>query len=448
MGTLFKGEEEGGVRLRAGNPIISDTSYYFVVDANISPSLIKKQILPIPSQVQPRLLGRLEEWEAWAVQIPDEVDDRTREWCNQIGHPLEKPLWRLQVVSPPPLRYSSSGLPIFEIGVEAIIAVFPPRQPLDAATPTELVIECNNSQVSYLPIYTKSNLFEKSHPFEDDIRRGLPIYFALPLHSVGIYRIRSILGRVIPLTFTTIPPAGFEVGLATLTEQPSPLKITVTNNTSNICIRAFDSSHLKTDLPYISEESLPTIEVDCPSPIDVYWSCGEIHGQRQALTSRDVNSYLSDHLALASTNKCMFILHVDAGNFGFLRLHFLPLTEPVSDIAFDATTISQRVRWLSVAVPALARQGASTVYIPGDIKQSLAQLKSLPHGAALARLTQVPVSLLPHLTMLSRLLDTHTYNFMSGLKNRTTFQKLQKFDIAGQGRKYPRQMQCKEISHE
>jgi hypothetical protein len=126
----------------------------------------------------------------------------------------------------------------------------------------------------------------------------------------------------------------------------------------------------------------------------------------------------------------------------------LPLIEPVSDIAFDATTISQRVRWLLVAVPALAHQGASTVSIPGDIKQSLAQLKGLPHGAALAGITQVPVSLLPHLKMLARLLEMDTYNFMGGLKNRTTFQKLQKFDIAGQGGKYQMHVQSKEISHE
>lgn len=446
-GSLFKGEGEGGVRLRAGNSIISGTSYYFVFNANTSPYLIKKQILPIPSPVQPRLLGRLEEWEAWAVQIPDDVDDITREWCNQIGYPLEKPLWRLQVVSPPPLRYSSSGLPIFEVGVEAIIAVFPPP-PLEGPTPTELVIECNTTQVAYLPIYTKSNLLEKSHPFEDDIKRGFPIYFALPLHSLGTYRLRSLLGRVIPLTFTTIPPADFEVGLAALTEQPSPLKIYVRNNKSNICIRAFDSGHIKTDLPHIDEESLPTIEVDCPSPIDVQWSYGEIHGRRQALASRDVTSYLSDPLALASTNKCMFILHLDAGNFGFLHLRFLPLAEPVSDISLDVTAISQRVRWLSVAVPALVRQGTSTISIPGVIQQSLAQLENLLHGASLARITQVPVSLLPHLTMLARLLDSHTYNLTSGLKSRTTFQKLQKSDIAHQGVKYQEHMQSKEISHE
>jgi len=166
----------------------------------------------------------------------------------------------------------------------------------------------------------------------------------------------------------------------------------------------------------------------------------------------NVNAYLSDHLALASKNKCMFVLHIDAGNFGSLRLHFLPLVRPSSDnsieiasaVSTDTIMIAQRVRWLSVAIPALARQGVSTVSIPSDIQRSLVQLKSIP----LTQLSRVPVSLLPHLKVLAQLLDTPTCNLMSGMKNRTTFQKQKTFDIAGQGEKISNSNEPKEIAHE
>lgn len=446
MGTLFMGDEEGGVRLRAGKSITPGTSYYLVVQANALSFLTKKQILSIPSTVQPHLLGQNDEWEAWVIHIPSKVDDLTREWCTRINHPLEKPLWRLELVSPPPLRYSTSRIPIVEVGTEAIIAAFPPSTALEATNSIELIIECDDPQTSNTSIHMKTSL-------EDNIGQERPIYLALPLHVVGTYRVRSMVDRVAPFTFTTVS-AEFETEVDAITEQPAPLKVSVANTPSHVYLHAFDTSHHKTNLPRMSKGSLPDIEVDCLSPVNIYWSCGELRGQRQVLAPTDVTIYLAEQLHLMATNTHMFVLHIDAGNFGTLRLHFLPLieespgmsTRTSSWTAADTLIIAQRARWLSVAVVAFTRHGVPTMTLPRNLHTSLAQLEDLPGGASLAQLTRIPCVLLPYLNMLAQLLDTPNYKQISSLKNHSSYQEQQPLDMITQEKRS--HMQSEEVFYD
>ena len=125
-GTLFGGPELEGLRLQTGELIVPGASYYFVAQDAPAQPLSGSSIPLIPAHLEPRELLARVGWKAWELRIPAVVDERVREWCLRVGHPVGEPAWRLDLVTPPPSRYSASGVPVVGIGHEVIIAAYPP----------------------------------------------------------------------------------------------------------------------------------------------------------------------------------------------------------------------------------------------------------------------------------------------------------------------------------
>ncbi len=351
-GTLFKGEDEGGIRLRAGVLLVPGNSYYFVVHTGLSQSLQNQQVLPIPSEAEPSFLGVQDGWETWKIQIPFDVKDGIHKWCTLIGHPVEEPVWRLQLVSPPPLRYSNDGLPVVESGSEVIVAASPPSTPNEgSALSTVLAMEHDNKYITCIPIHTQALQ-------EVGLNQPPVLYFALFLKKAGIYRLRSLADRANSLVFTAVS-SEFPNSPETTVKRPLALHVCVELTSSHISLYAFDTDVHQMNLFHVREHDTPSIEVQSPVPVDLSWSYGGLHTHVQDVAPADVMKYVSEHLYGSCASRQVFNLSIDAGNFGAIQLHFTPAAEqkrehltefPLKSIS-QVPAIAQRIRWLSRVIP-------------------------------------------------------------------------------------------------
>jgi len=339
-------------------------------------------------------------WRAWELHVPSMVNDRVRDWCLRIGHPVGEPTWRLALLSPPPPRYSASGLPIVEVGHEVIIAAYPPLS-TGVMEGVDLLAECDRQVIAHVAIRPTS---------------GEPLYLAWPITQEGEHRLRAARGRVAPLMFESVaaePPAV----PPTLTVQPKPLEVAIAGGSSELLLRAFldGSGPHEIRLSSLGGNATPVITVQCLAPLEVSWSCGPIRGRRHRVPPQEVQHVLAEDLTAGVANGHVFRLHIDAGNFGMLRIYLHPaaLTESSTAAPPGMPTVlslsphtARRVRWLAQTIPALLERGEiTTTPLPSAIRAALARLDDLPEGCTLGQLTVAPRLLLPHLKALARALN-------------------------------------------
>lgn len=425
-GTLFSGPELGSLRLRAGEPTVPGASYYPVAIDDRGQPLSRSTVLPIPTDLNPRELPPRGGWRAWEVRIPSAVNERVREWCLRVSHPLAEPAWRLDLVSPPPRRYSASGLPVVEVGHEVVIAAHPPSPLTGPAESVELVVESEGSALARLPIRSAGfpppphSAFKAERSRDDSSDwRGGPVYFAWPVTQEGVYRLRAASGCVTPLTFAAVSAEpGSEP--PDLTAGPAQLEVILVNGSSELRLRAFidGSGPHEISLSPLGGGTTPEIAVRCPAPVDMSWWCGQIRGRRECMQPEEVQDLVAPDLTAASVGGRVFRLQIDAGNFGMLRIHLLPgrLAESKTAVHTGApATVSlspraaRRARWLAQAVPALLERGdMATAPLPRDIRAALARLDGLQEGLTLGFITAAPRVLLPHLKALAQALDEPT----------------------------------------
>jgi len=130
---------------------------------------------------------------------------------------------------------------------------------------------------------------------------------------------------------------------------------------------------------------------------------------------QEVQHVLAEDLTAGVANGHVFRLHIDAGNFGMLRIYLHPaaLTESSTAAPPGMPTVlslsphtARRVRWLAQTIPALLERGEiTTTPLPSAIRAALARLDDLPEGCTLGQLTVAPRLLLPHLKALARALN-------------------------------------------
>ena len=399
LGTLFSGEENSKICLRVGTPIIPGSSYYFVSYINSINTFHEESFVPLPSSLQPQLLGQQGEWRAWMIKVPSSVSIEIHDWFTRIGHPLAKPSWKLSLISPPPLRYSVDGLPIMVVGTEAIFVASPPVA--DVIQPIELFVECNGTPIGSL--FLPTNMQQGEISFTNEA-----CYFALPLKFDGEYKVYA---RAIDMTlFTFMVEANYShLTPETITQQPLPLKVSVTSSLTKVHLYAFDVVSDKISLPKIFQRDIPSIEVECPVLADIICSCGAFYEGKQKMPSSEVKKYVAEHLQISLDSGQMFTISFDAGNFGTVCLHLFPALEesvhtPDIENKELIAAIVQRAQWLSLAIPALMHQ--DVVPIPHNIQTSLSHLKYWYQNEQLANLTYIPRVYLPHLHMLTWLLNT------------------------------------------
>jgi hypothetical protein len=135
--------------------------------------------------------------------------------------------------------------------------------------------------------------------------------------------------------------------------------------------------------------------VRCPVPVDVSWSFGQIRGRSRRVHPEEVQDQLAADLSEGLTSGHLFLLQVDAGNFGRLRVHLLPATtaqlrtvacKGPSNTGALPPGIAQRARWLCRAMPTLMRRpDVTAVPLPSDVRAALVELEDVPGALAIAK---------------------------------------------------------------
>jgi hypothetical protein len=404
-GTLFKGDEDGGVRLAPGKPLESEANYYFVFHHESHQLLCERQILPMPLELKARFINLYDGWEAWIFKIPSEVKKVLREWSLRLGHSIKEPTWKLKFVSPPPLNYTMGGLPSIPLNTETVFAVIPPAI-LAEEESVLLAMEHDNKFVSSISINTKTSSTGK-------VRYNETSYFGLSLQKTGFYRLQLLTSRADAITFNVVSvslPTSLDV-----IRQPLSLEVYVTSDTSGKTVYIFTSLHQGIDEVDIYEDKALDIQLICPISVDVSWSCGIQNGRKISASPEDAAAYMINHLHIAFSTGNIFMLQIDAGNFGLVQIRFHPMPIQHSEISNDIPhrssrrddAIALRVRWLSTVITAHLNQRAPTIQLSSLTITSLSQLRNWPEGRKLVSLTRIPRAFLPNLYELVRMLDQH-----------------------------------------
>lgn len=385
-GTLFAGAEVEGVRLRPGEPVAPNTSYYLVVSASSG----RRPATYLPRTVQRRWLGQFHGWEAWELHLPSVADSSLLEWCQSIGHPLEEPVWRIALVSPPPRQYHANGLPVIAAGEEALIQVAPPPGGTLVEAPTEVCIERDGSPVAHITLNGDG-----------------PQHFTVPVSVAGAYRLWAPEGRVAPLAFSVIAldPA---TGGWSLVSQPGALRVSIRYGDFSVDLDAFRDGPGPYELELTPPP--PALTVNCPGPVDLSWSVGELRCRRLEVPAVEVADCLATDLSKGLSSNWRFILRIDAGTFGTLQLQLVPARAPAgvhkqAQAALLPAPLVRRARWLAAVLSSpLYDLPACTVPLPLDVRATLNRLRSYPQFTVLAHATAAPVELAPHVYALARAL--------------------------------------------
>lgn len=382
-GMLFGDEKSGCIRLHPKQVVFPGNAYFFV----------SSQTQSIPHEISPHSLGTRNSWRAWRVLIPEkmntDVHTQVAKWCAGIGHPLKEPSLQLTLISPPALQYTPKGVPMLKAAQDVLIKIAFPKDAVRVAEECELLVECDGSLVAQSTQSIRGQGF-----------------FSFPLPIPGEYAIRERNGQVRPFTFTVTSSSSQKMNI------PEPLKIIVSSEQHTLNLSAFDeianqNGKYEIDLALFGKESVLTVGVFCPVPIDVTWSCGSKRGQRRGIDTGSVKDYLAECLPFAFEFHEKFSLTIDAGTFGWLDLYLNPPPNMELSIANLPPIVVQRMRWLTSAIMAQAQQGRQ-VPLPQNVRATLGALAIQADVIPWARRTHVPEMLLPHACALAYTVERYS----------------------------------------
>ncbi len=423
-GTLFAGPDFGGLRLPPREPVAAGATCYLLVVREAPGSAVRAGMAPIPAEFQPRELGRIGIWTAWELSVPSSISDRVRDWLLALGHPTEDPAWRLSLVSPPPVGYSPSGMPLIAPGARLIIAVQPPPSGTGRSDSISLVAERDGIPIAQLWIDSTDGLRVlgrhspevqagrvDDHGGNASAERAL--YFAWSITEGGGYRLRASAGRVSPLAFAV--SADDASDSADLAFQPEPLEVLVTNGSAETRVHAFVDGPGPHEIPMppsVAGHGTMVVTVRCAAPVDASWSSGQTHGRADRVRADEVQDLIAADLNAAQSGRRLFMLRLDAGSFGRLHLQFVPAVDvhPGAPMGLEGAVsltrlAARRAHWLATALPALLeRQDMDLAPLPGNTGSVLARVHNMHEASPLAGITAAPRPVVPHLRAVARAL--------------------------------------------
>lgn len=349
--TLFRGDS--GVRLPEGSLIEPGETYTLVVPFHLAADLRKSP----PAVLLPESLGQVDQWRAWSIQIPVEVDEQILSWCKRAGFRVAEPRSKLNLVTPPS-AYTHAGQAIITVDEELVLALTPQQRQ-------------EGGEVNFFTV-----CFKQTGAFCINVENSV----ATPIHVV--VETPSTLLQPLP---------------------PAPLTLRIHWGEHTFQFNAFRDTSGPHQLahPTISKEQALYVEVICDTPINLTLDLGDNRRQLERLSTDEAGSLITEMLQAASRRKVHLSAQIDGGVFGRLRF-VLPALSVMNDatISLPPETL-RRARWLAVVLPALTRS-APTVPIPISTRHIFTRIAELPGCATLNNLYVVPTTLLPVVRAIAR----------------------------------------------
>jgi hypothetical protein len=392
--TLFLGEDEQGIRLPPGKSVERGASYIAVIASPSAQTTGQRQMLPIPEALQPIALGTNRDWEAWQISVPLVVDQSTRRWCERIGVSVAEPVWRVELVSPPPHGFWMNGLPVVAPETDLIIVLLPP-QGSERSERLDIILEREGTAIAH------ASLDPSIAP------DTTATYLRAKVGEEGIYRLRSTSGGFASVYFQAIQSSTEPI--EELGSRPAPLRVTVSN-----AMQRWEVDALLDGIgPYevTMGQHLEDFGIEAVSlvPLDVSWWFKARRERRQRILPSDLLESLAPDLAEVAASDQRLQLHVDAGTFGQLKFHILPLQgqrqrNAGRDLATADQQTASRLRWLATMADTFARSDPSRVVpMPEYAQASRIHCNANPTlQADRARLRLVPQPLVPQLSLIAR----------------------------------------------
>lgn len=399
-GTFFHDTAHGGWRVASHEVIYPGQTYYLVAPVRIViPMGVESRLLTTLPAVSP--YSSLEKWQAWSIRIPHTIDEltygRLQNWFESIGYSLREFPWRLALLSPPAIYYTSEGIPVLPQGSDAVIEVLPPTDRIQGVESTQIQVKIDT--ISYLPPTTEI----RSHCF-----------LTFPLPQPGSYFINGVNGLARPLNFKAAARQQDNSF-----ESPQALHVTV-KITENVY--HFDTFEHDPSTPHehilalddFDKMSLPQISIVCPIPLDLSWTFGkesELHWHSSE--PKAITECIEDIFRQTWKKHETVTLCLDAGAFGKITIKVAlnsvnkqhpVIRDQIENLESTTERIQQRLQWLLKELERQNGQGVQTS-IPLTIRQRLGRLKSVPECTTLLQYSLVPLSLFPHLVAMTTILE-------------------------------------------
>jgi hypothetical protein len=378
-GTLFFGSSKLGVRLPRGMVLPPDDSYYLVLGKKQS------EHLRIPTGITSRAIGSNSNWHAWEVQLDSHADETAKRWFGRFGATMDEPKLQLQIVSPPPKAILVTGLPLFEVGEQMVLAA-------EATTPR---VQLDQFGVVVL----REGVREHEVRSLRNARPGESVYWSFAAARPGTYQVRALKGRVTPLTFAVRPRIAPE---KVESQNLLPRALSVKVGEHSYCAFGGRPTENRIDV-WIRKSETPTVQIDCAAPLEVTWTIQGIT-ERRTLESSETGEFLTREVARTLIERKAITFDADAGGFGRLSLRIAAEELKISE---DRRTIVPmdlyRARWLSATTAALRRGDVREVGVHSKTRAALAELGGHPGCGGLRNLMTVPVQVAQHVRALTKL---------------------------------------------
>lgn len=351
---LFRGDS--GERVRTGYPLELGDAYTLIVPDRLTTG--PNRLLP-PPQLSPEHLGRVSQWHAWSIEVPERPDEQVRSWFARAGLRLAEARFRLSLITPP-RGYSEEGQAIITAGEEVVLALAPlqPQAGLETSFYTARIEQTGPCVLTVEDMATTPlRLLVK--PNTDSIRQVMP----------ATLRLNVTWGNTI----------AFLQGLGAA-QQHELLR------------------------PVSASAEAPSADVVCPAPVTLIVQLGDCPAQWRELPADEAGPQLADALREAGRRNLPLAIQIEAGAFGRLSLRVPAHAETLTPIPTLSPAALRRARWLAAALPALSRAEA-VVLIPTSLRDALDRIAAQPGCHALRDVKFLPLSLLPHLRVLTSLLE-------------------------------------------
>lgn len=293
-GTVFRGPDSGGERLRSEDPMELDGEYYVAClrDTEVSP----------PPGVESQSAGNVGAWKAYRIKLPRTATGSLRSWCLHLGHPLERKRWRLRLTSPPPYRYLADGTPV----VGSRHAIWFVAQHPDANSDTVL----NDTLKLFLDAHLACSLV-LSHPSSDG-----PLCIVVRAALPGRYRIAGS-SLVAGSTFEVVDsqPATWDVEYLAV----RPMRVTVSTGDAQQVVCSWAGTPGSYE---VTSDDCPKVVVECALPASMAVDRPGHPGLRDVLTAEEATERLALELPRAWSSGRPVFLQLDARAYGSVRLHF------------------------------------------------------------------------------------------------------------------------------
>jgi|SRR5580692_5002163 hypothetical protein len=377
-GTLFFGSSKLGMRLPRGMALSPDDTYYLVLRKKHSDQV------RMPPGVVGHDMGSNNGWQAWEIRLVSQPDDTAKRWFARFGASIEEPKLQLDVVSPPPKAILVTGLPMFEVGDQVVIAAeaSAPRMQLDHFGVVVLRDGVRQHEVRTLRI----------------ARAGERVYWSFSVGRPGTYQVRALKGRVVPLTFAVRGRAADRTESRELL--PRPLSVEVCEQS----YAAFggESVEDRIDVWIGKSETPPTVKIHCAAVLEVVWTMRGTT-QRRIVESSEAAELLTHEVARVLVERKAMTVDLDASSFG--RLSFLVAPEELR-ISEGRRTIAamalHRARWLAATVEWLRKRSVREVGVDNKSRAALGELAGYPGCNSLGKVVTIPAEVAPHARALSR----------------------------------------------